>query len=412
MWVGDFELVGGPERLVVTDLDPFGRPYQRARLLILSSGEPIGMMTVDVSNAEIDVDAVAAEARDAFGPELAALSVAAGSGREPVTLSEISAGSPPAVSIVIGTRNRPEHVVACLGRLCKQDYPSVFEIIVVENGIVNDATEKAVRLHYGTDERVRYMAESRPGLSRARNIGLAAARYPIAAFLSDDILVEPNWLLSLARGFGRDEKVKAVTGFCPPAYLDTPEQLMFEGLMSWGTRQGFKPELYGATSSSDPLHPYRPGKFANGSNMAFDTAVFRSAGGFDEKLGPGTRCRGGEDLDAPIRLLIDGHKIAFEPAAVGWHADRYDDRPFHQHMYTYGLGLTAFLTKHLMESQTRSVMLRRIPHGLKSLATVSDATDDLLNDAFPIGRKNSLCHLWGRVAGPGTYVRARITSSD
>ena len=61
--------------------------------------------------------------------------------------------------------------------------------------------------------------------------------------------------------------------------------------------------------------------------MSFDTAWFQ-ARGFDETLGPGTLSRGGEDIDAPIRVLLSGGQCVFEPAAIGWHADRYDDRSF------------------------------------------------------------------------------------
>lgn len=404
-FVGQCEISPPPARFVVADLDPEGRPYRLARLLVRFGNEPIGLLTVPVVDGEVDVDALVAEASRRFGPGIEALTAAVVEGSH-VSLDSVAGSNPPAISVVIGTRRRPEHVVACVERLLKQDYPSAFEVIIVENGIVDDATRSVVADRYGADDRVRYMAEPRSGLSRARNIGLAAARYRIAAFLSDDIRVDPDWMLSLARGFARHPDVKAVTGFCPPAYLDTAEQLMFEGLMAWGSRQGFRAELHGLGLGGDPLAPYRPGSFANGSNMAFDTDYFRAIGGFDERLGPGTECRGGEDLDAPVRLLVDGHRIAFEPAAVGWHADRYDDRPFHQHMYTYGLGLTAFLTKHLLDRATRPVMVSRIPHGLKLLLTTSEASDEELTPSFPIGPRNHLHHLMGRIAGPFVYLRS------
>jgi hypothetical protein len=190
-------------------------------------------------------------------------------------------------------------------------------------------------------------------------------------------------------------------------FLDNAEQLMFESSMAWGTRQGFEPEVYRFEHPDDPVHPYRAGSYVNGSNMSYDTETFQRLGGFDEALGPGTLARGGEDLDAPIRILADGGLIAFEPAVLGWHADRYDDRSFSRHMYTYGLGLTAFLTKHLLHSDSRSAVLSRIPSGLPMLLKAFGEPDEDLIDDVRIPLKYHLWHLAGRLAGPIAYLRSR-----
>ena len=289
----------------------------------------------------------------------------------------------------------------------QQDYPSPVEVIVVDNGSADDSTRAAVAATFAGDERVRYMTEARPGLSRARNIGLSAARYPVVAFLSDDIRVDGLWLLAVARGFARHPDVACVTGPCPPAFLDTAEQLLFESAMAWGSRQGFEPTVHRYRSDHDRLHPYRPGSFATGANMSFLTDHLRTLGGFDENLGPGTTARGGEDLDTPIRLLAGGRSVAFEPAAIGWHADRFDDRPFSAHLYTYGLGLTAFLTKHLLDRRLRRGLIRRIPAGLPVLVKGFDEPDDVLRRELPIPLRFHLWHLAGRLMGPLAYVRSR-----
>lgn len=413
LWVGEIDIADAPSALVGGAIAPDGSPYEEARLLVRFGGEPLGLVTVPVTDGEIDLDTVR---RDAFDRFRSAVDVLGGADRgpdddgAPVLSAELAAlveGDLPAVSVVIGTRNRPDHVVACIERVLKQPYPSPVEVIVVDNGSVDGSTSAAIERDFGNDDRVRYMTEVRPGLSRARNIGLSAARYGITAFLSDDIRVDSLWLLAIARGFARNPAVDCVTGICPPAYLDTPEQLMFEGAMSWGSRQGFRPELLEFDSAEDPLHPYRIGGFANGSNMAYRTEAFRRLGGFDEALGPGTRARGGEDLDAPIRVLASGGRVAFEPAAIGWHADRYDDRPFHQHLYTYGLGLTAFLTKHLLDRRLRPAVLRRIPRGLPLLIRGFAEQDEVLHRAQPLPARLRLWHLAGRLAGPVAYLRSR-----
>ena len=112
-----------------------------------------------------------------------------------------------------------------------------------------------------------------------------------------------------------------------------------------------------------------------------------------------------------MRVLLDGGKVAFEPAALGWHADRYDDRSFETHMYTYGLGLTAFLTSHLLDRRTRSAVIRRIPVGIgylfrpAILPTSSSRLDDV-----PVPIRYSLANAAGRLAGPVALIRSRLAA--
>lgn len=411
MWVGEFD-VGFPPADLKVPVGPDGRPYRRGRILIRFCGEPVGMVTVPLDEQQADREALTTVAWERFGPEIAALAPPGWSPGDPgmvmsPQLAAVLEGDLPAVSLVIGTRNRPDQVIECTEVLLGLRYPAPIEVIIVDNGASDGATADIVSDTFGTDERVRYIAETKPGLSRARNLGLAAARYPITAFLSDDIRVDELWLLAIVRGFQRDARVQCVTGFCPPMYLDTAEQLLFESSMAWGTRQGFSPVLHHFDSAVDPLHPYRPGSFANGSNMAYDTEAFRHHGGFDESLGPGTIAKGGEDLDAPIRLLAHDGLVAYEPAAIGWHADRYDDRAFTQHMYTYGLGLTAFLTKHVLDPRYRKHVLGRVPQGLPVLAKGFDGRDRELLDSRSLPMKYYFWHLFGRMAGPFAYLRSR-----
>lgn len=422
IWVGEIEIATQKAALAVLGRPSTAEGYGAGRVMVRFRSEPLGMMTMafpDRAEGEaVDATATRDQAIATFRDQIVSL---AGPDWSPcssdhATLSdellEVADADLPAVSVVIGTRNRPHHVVDCVNRVLGLDYPADVEVIVVDNGPSDTSTATAVEDAFGGDERVRYLSEDRPGLSRARNIGLAAARHPITAFLSDDIRVDRIWLLGIARGFGRHDAVNAVTGSCPPLFLDTPEQRLFESSMAWGTRLGFEPVVYRFDSDQDPIHPYRPGSFVNGSNVSFRTDAFRAIGGFDERLGPGTRARGGEDLDAPIRILADGGLVAYEPAVIGWHADTYDDRSFSKHMYTYGLGLTAFLAKHVLDKRTRRSVLRRIPRGLPLLLKAFGEPDEDLSGAVSIPLKYHLWHLAGRVAGPFAYVSSARSGDE
>ena len=57
-------------------------------------------------------------------------------------------------------------------------------------------------------------------------------------------------------------------------------------------------------------------------------------------------------------MLLAGGAIMYEPAAVVWHHHRADMQSLLKQMFGYGTGLTAFLTKLLMQPSTRSQVLR------------------------------------------------------
>ena len=71
------------------------------------------------------------------------------------------------VSVVVCTRDRPEALTRCLESL-RSTRPRPREILVVDNAPTSDATHRLV----AAMSDVRYVRESRPGLSIARNTGV------------------------------------------------------------------------------------------------------------------------------------------------------------------------------------------------------------------------------------------------
>ena len=52
-----------------------------------------------------------------------------------------------------------------------------------------------------TDTRMSIVSASRPGLSRARNRGVLAARGEVIVFTDDDAIVDPHWLTAMIDPF-------------------------------------------------------------------------------------------------------------------------------------------------------------------------------------------------------------------
>jgi hypothetical protein len=85
----------------------------------------------------------------------------------------------PPVSVAVCTRERQQSLQRCIEALIALDYPR-FEIIIVDNARISDATERLVATF--ANDRIRYVREDRQGRDWARNCALAAAKHDIRAF--------------------------------------------------------------------------------------------------------------------------------------------------------------------------------------------------------------------------------------
>lgn len=244
----------------------------------------------------------------------------------------------PFISVVVCTRDRAAQLGTCLRHLDRQDYPR-FEVVVVDNAPTSDAVRFLVEGRPG-DVPHRYTVERRGGLSWARNAGVAAASGDIIAFLDDDEEPDPHWLAGIAGGFRRARDIGCVTGMILPTRLDTQMQEWFELCGGHGKGRGFSPDIFSRDGAQSPLYPLPP--FGAGGNMAFRREVLAGIGGFDVALGSGTPARAAEDTLALTLVLLDGYRIAYEPAALVRHDHYADTDGLGRQLRGYGTGLTAF----------------------------------------------------------------------
>lgn len=413
-WCCELEVsAGGGVRSVVPPCDS----QRRARVLVRLHGEPLGYAAAARTATSIDIDELFGKVWSEFGERINDHLV--GEGLRP--LERLDARSRPAaatdacpnkahstdlVSVVVCTRDRSEILGNCLRRLAEIAYPAV-EFLIVDNASSSDATRRIVDSFAATDERFRYVSEPRPGLSRARNRGLALARGVYIGYTDDDVSVDPGWIDGLVRGFRRRPDVACVTGLVCTASIVSAAEVYFDARASyWSAR--CEPMLFDLTDDErhGPLYPYA-GFVGAGANTGFDVAFLRDLGGFDETLGVGTRTRGGEDLDLFVRILRAGRAIAYEPAAFVWHHHRADDAALLGQMFGYGSGFTAFLAKMLLQPSTRGEVVRRIPRGLRGMARIGHETGQRLDGRVQTPKGALLREFAGYAAGPLLYARER-----
>jgi glycosyltransferase involved in cell wall biosynthesis len=315
--------------------------------------------------------------------------------------------APPA-SVIVCTRDRVDRLADCVTAVLGQDYPD-FEVIVVDNAPASDAVASLMSRLRAAGTRgvpLRHVVEPRPGLSWARNAGLAAASGVVVAYLDDDEHPDRHWLAELARGFTQGKRVTGVSGLVLPAELDTPAQDLYEQFGGHSKGRGFTPEVFDKASHArqHPLYPLPA--FGVGASMAFDRAALTRIGGFDVALGAGTPARAGEDTAAIADLMLDGGTFVYWPGAVMWHVHRRSLREVEQQLNGYGSGLTAFYTRAALRNPRHLATLARLaPRALRDLRMSDSVRTATMRADYPDTLRRASRR--GMLAGPVRYLRSR-----
>ncbi|WXF90132.1 glycosyltransferase [Curtobacterium flaccumfaciens pv. flaccumfaciens] len=275
------------------------------------------------------------------------------------------------ISVVIGTRDRPDDLRRCVRSVLASEHDD-FEVLVVDNAPTTTATRDVVTSL--ADPRLRYVLEARPGVSRARNAGLALASGAVVAFVDDDVVVDRHWLAALADAYARDADVVCVTGLVPSGELRTPTQRYFDERVTWARNTDRRVFRTSAPPADLPLFPFSVGAFGTGANMSLRRSAALALGGFDVALGPGTLARAGEDPDLFTRVLFSGGALAVEPSAVVWHKHRPDRAALRSQALGYGTGLGAWVAKLMLRPRTALAVLRRAVGALRQLGALGQGT--------------------------------------
>jgi len=237
----------------------------------------------------------------------------------------------PAVSVVVCTVNRYDHLVACL-RTILANPGQDFEVLVVDQ---NDPdTHRRAIAEVGEDRRLRWIPSGVRGLSHARNRALEHARAPLIAFTDDDCRVPPNWVDSIIAAFRSDPDVSLVFG----AAVLRPQD------RARGYGAEFEPP-----ERRELQHVLPDGRtlWGVGANMIIHRRVFERIGGFDVKLGAGAPLFAGEEIDLTIRSLAEGFKVLHTPDVSLLHLGVRVGAEANRLMRSYGIGLGATLGKHV-----------------------------------------------------------------
>ncbi|MBC7139546.1 MAG: glycosyltransferase, partial [Defluviimonas sp.] len=232
-------------------------------------------------------------------------------------------------SVVICTRRRAADLAGCLAGL-SGEIAKGRDIVVVDNG-PDAETEAVVRGYRG----IRYVQEPRPGLSRARNAGIAAARGEVAVFVDDDVRPEPGWIEPLLGAFAPG--VDVVCGLVLPETLYAEAQIAFQYDLGFGG-MGHLPLVYDREFLDEAEGSPPVWNIGAGANMAVRRQRVLELGGFDERVGPGAAGGCGDDSEYWHRVLHAGGKIVYEPLSVVRHRHRDSWTELKRQAHGYGFG--------------------------------------------------------------------------
>ena len=229
-------------------------------------------------------------------------------------------------SFIVATLGRTQELENFLESLASQAYPN-FECIVVDQN--PDRRVKNIVDRWKGVINVRVI-DSAPGLSRARNVGLAAATGDIFAFPDDDCWYTQSLLANVSEWFESHSEY---------------------GVLTIGSQ-----DRDGGLSGNRWIQDRCEIRPSNAFRTTFSSTIFvrrtlaTRIGSFDESIGvgSGTRFGSGEETDYILGLLEIGTRGYFDRT---WHIghpkrDMLSGQINESRAYSYGNGMGFVLRKH------------------------------------------------------------------
>ena len=224
------------------------------------------------------------------------------------------------ISLILCTIDRTEEVVSFLFSLREQTYTN-FEVIIVDQN--KDNSVKNI-LHNFDDLDIKYL-QSKPGLSRARNIGLTQISGEIVGFPDDDCTY-PIKLLDNINHFFKHNNYDILMG---KTIDKKTKQIVAGSLLT--TKCNLSCSRILGTSTTLFIHRQKMNSFT-----------------FDEMFGLGAKYHAEEENDLVLRLLKNGYTGYYHPQInFVYHPPSDLNYKDYKRIKTRSIGLGAFIAKHI-----------------------------------------------------------------
>ena len=229
--------------------------------------------------------------------------------------------SPPVVSVVVPTKDRPDYLEVTLRSLRDQDLAEPYELIVVDDG-------EAAGTHAAAEAAgARLLRPSGGrGPNTARNTGIAEAAAGLIALVDDDVHAPRGWLRAMVEGAGRHPDADAFGG---------PIRARFEGRAPRSCGREEPPITSLDLGASD-----REAELVWSANMLLRRSAWERVGPLDERFSTG-----GDEEEWLRRLRAAGGRVIYLADAALDHRRVGDDarlRSLMRSAYRRGRNMRAY----------------------------------------------------------------------
>lgn len=220
-------------------------------------------------------------------------------------------------SFIIPVYNRPNEVRELLQSMCKLNFKSDFEVVIVEDG--SKETSESVIEDFQDKLSISYYYKKNSGPGKSRNFGMEKAKGDYFLILDSDVLLPPDYLQSVDAAL--EKKYCECFGGpdCSHKSFSSIQKAIDFSMTSFLTTGGIR-------GKKKSVSEFQPRSF----NMGLSKKAFEATNGFGN-IHPG------EDPDLSIRLKKMGFTVRLIPEAVVYHKRRIDWDKFYMQVYKFGL---------------------------------------------------------------------------
>jgi len=218
----------------------------------------------------------------------------------------------PKLTVAICTHNRQQLLADSLDSLLGLPGAGAlpWEALIVDNASTDGTWERAHSYMLAYPDKVRYVFEPTPGLSRSRNTAIAAARGIAIAFIDDDVYLGPTWCDAVFAALTAWPEVSCFGGKVSPRFECAKPEWLEAGLLA----------VYGHIDLGQDVCRFHYPEHPFGCNMIFRRSVFDRVGTFSVSLGrtPGSLLSN-EESHLFYRLAQAGQPVLYLPEALVYH---------------------------------------------------------------------------------------------
>ncbi|MBN2227223.1 MAG: glycosyltransferase family 2 protein [candidate division Zixibacteria bacterium] len=254
-------------------------------------------------------------------------------------------------SLIMATLNRFNKPKLFLRSLCNQTYKN-FELIVVDQNQGNKL-KAALKPFYGSGFQILHL-RSKPGLSRARNVGLDYASGDVVAFPDDDCCYPAVLLEWVNDWLQKHPDYDGISGRSVLPAKGALDQLCPDpggGCFDLNKKISGKIDSVGKfDTKAGQITRYNIWKRTTSISLFLRRTEITESLRFDSDLGLGSDTGYGcaEDIDFPLRAMLRGAQLYYDPHLCVVHPDtrkEYDEKDIQQ-AELFGAGKGYVLRKH------------------------------------------------------------------